>query len=342
MRFDPSADPWGVVMLVGVGLAAFALLWGLVALMLRTSARGAFVLIGFAAFVYLGGAAGGTAARVMATPPAPPPAPPPGPARVIKAEVPPDPDARPSKAPARTPAAPTPTPSEPPPAEPSGPPPAEPPPAALPSPPPSEPVAAPTPEPASPPATEAAAPVVLAAPTLHGRAALKFVDDVSHDPRKCVDADAVAAALRELPGMLDEVSRSRADKAAFKLEQCRRKLVFARSYTIRKHRVGDREAFADALPQRLSAQGLTVLVTLRGAAHERIRIGGAGLDEARAKALLDGGLRDELADHGFVTATLANMKGALDERFEVPTDQELAARELAPLGLDRPVALPPS
>ncbi|MBC8074122.1 MAG: hypothetical protein IAG13_37730, partial [Deltaproteobacteria bacterium] len=181
--------------------------------------------------------------------------------------------------------------------------------------------------------------VELGPPTLVGRAALRFVDDVSHDDARCKDIDEVAKAASELQGALQGVPRTRVVQAAGKLEGCRRKLVWARAYLIRSKRVEDRKRFADELPARLKPQGLTVLVSLRGAASERIRIGGGGLDEARAKALLDGGLRDELADTGFAEFTLASPKSSHKETLEVPSDNELAEREFAPKGLDRKIAV---
>jgi len=174
---------------------------------------------------------------------------------------------------------------------------------------------------------------------LAGREALRFVDEVSHDADKCSDAKQVAAATRELPGALPEVPRDRAAKAAAKLETCRRKVIWARAFAIRRNRIEDRERLAEAIPERLKADGISVLVTLRGAAHERIRIGGAKLDATTARALLDAGLRDELADAGFTEITLADMQQSFKETPVVPSDNDLATTELASVGLERKIEL---
>ena len=293
MRVDVQ-DPWGLVVLASFVLAGFALLWWLIAAMLRTTGRGAFSLLGFAAFVYLAGGIAGTAARVMATPPPAPEPTPPGPVKVLQAEVPTDPD-RPT--------------------------------------PPASDATAGAPSSAKGPELAPLPSVELPAPTRSGRAALAFVDDISHDPRKCGDAEQVAVAARELPGAASEVAPARLEKAAFKLEQCRRKLIWARAYTVQHDHVTAREAFAEAVRKRLGDQGIAVLVTLRGAAKERIRMGGEKLDEARARGLLDGGLRDELIAAGFADVTLANLQGSVHESLEVPSDQALAERELERYGL---------
>lgn len=309
---DLSADPWGVAMIVAIGIAAVALLWWLVAMAMRQPARGSGRLLSLGLFAYLSLAVGSTLARVWTPPPAPPTPAPTGPATIVRAEVPPD-SQGPGKRGIETPPV------------------ATPPAAALATgtaPQPS------TPVPAEPP------PVELGPPTLQGKAALRFVDDVSHDEARCRDADAVGKAARELPGMTSEVPRDRAEKAAAKLEACRRKLVWTRAAAIRRHRIGDRDAWAEAAPKRFKTQGLSVLVLLRGPSHERVRIGGGSLDDGRAKSLLDGGLRDELADLGFTEVVLANMRTEMREQLAGPTDIDLAERELAPLGLAHKLSLP--
>lgn len=339
-RFDPTADPWGTGMLGCLVVCGFALLWWLVAVLMRQPAPGSGRVMSLGLFGYLACAVASVAIRVLTPPPAPPPAPT-GPAIVIEAKVPIDPDEDPKAAAAEAAARKVAAEAaarevEPAVLPPDGAPKAD----EVPAPP--DRVAPPV-DPAPPQAAEArpaAAPVQLGPPTLAGREALRFVDEVSHDADKCSDAKQVAAAARELAGALDGVPRSRVEKAAGKLEGCRRKIVWARAFTIRRNRVDDRERLAEALPKRLREQGIPVLVTLRGAAHERIRIGGVTLDAAKAKALLDGGLRDELADAGFTEITLADMKTAVKETHAGPTDADLAAAELAPLGLDRKLALP--
>jgi hypothetical protein len=319
-----ASDPWGTALVVAAGLCALAVLWWMLAVMMRQPARGAGRMLSLGLFAYLGIAAGGTAARVFAAPPPAPPPAPSGPPTVLRADVPHDPD-RGRKPPAGKPS----TPARPEDAEPAEDAPPEP---VTPS---SD--VAPARPAVTPPAS---AHVDLGPPTLAGKAALRFVDDVSHDPERCRDVDEIAKAARELPGALSEVAAARAGKAASKLEGCRRKLVWSRAYLVRSKRVDDRKRFADELPARMKSEnGLTVLVSLRGAASERIRIGGTGLDEARAKRLLDGGLRDELADFGFAELVLANMKSSVKQTLDAPSDIELAERELAPKGLDRKIEL---
>lgn len=333
VAFDPAADPWGTAMLACLVVCGFVLLWCVVALSMRQPARGAGRLMSLALLGYLGSAVGSVAAKVIATPPPVPPAtvePP----TVIGAEVKVAPDGTPdgkrqTKADPKAPAKPDAKadakaepvvddpPTEPPPEE------------ATPAPTPTR-LADPTPT----------TPVELGPPTLAGKEALRFVDEVSRDADKCGDAKQVAAAARELPGALSEVPRDRAAKAAAKLETCRRKVIWARAFAIRRNRIADREKLAEAIPERLKANGVSVLVTLRGAAHERIRIGGAKLDATKARALLDAGLRDELADAGFSEFTLADMQQSIKETPDVPSDNDLATAELASLGLERKIELP--
>lgn len=328
VAFDPAADPWGTAMLACLVVCGFVLLWCVVALLMRQPARGAGRLMSLALLGYLGSAVGSVAAKVIATPPPVPPAPVELPV-LIGAEVKVAPDGAPdgkreTKTPAKVDAktdaktdATEPVVPDAPPKE------------TLPAPPPTR-LAAPTPT----------TPVELGPPTLAGKEALRFVDEVSRDADKCSDAKQVAAAARELPGALPEVPRDRAAKAGAKLETCRRKVIWARAFAIRKNRIADREKLAEAIPERLKADGVSVLVTLRGAAHERVRIGGAKLDATKARALLDAGLRDELADAGFTEITLADMQQSIKETPDVPSDNDLATAELASLGLERKIELP--
>src|SRR6187455_2238529 len=64
-----AADPWALGMIGAAAVCGLAVLWWLLAVMMRQPARGAGRLLSFGLFVYLGVAVGGTAARVMAQPP---------------------------------------------------------------------------------------------------------------------------------------------------------------------------------------------------------------------------------------------------------------------------------
>ncbi|HWB81629.1 MAG TPA: hypothetical protein VG755_41995 [Nannocystaceae bacterium] len=306
-------------MIGAAALCGLAVLWWLVAVMMRQPARGAGRLLSFGLFVYLGVAVGGTAARVMAQPP-PVVEAPSGPPVVISANTPSadakhgdakgdakNGDAKKLDAKADAPRDEGPAPA---PVKPSV-------------------------------AIVGEAHVDLPAPTMAGREALRFVDAVSKSDDRCRDVDELAKAAAELPGALSEVSATRAEKSAEKLEACRKKVVWSRAYAIRTARVEDRRKFSDELPARMKREhGLAVLITMRGAADERIRIGGGGLDEAKAKSLLDGGLRDELVSFGFEEVVIANMKTSYKEDLDAPSDTQLAERELGPKGLDRKIALP--
>lgn len=307
-------------MIGAAALCGLAVLWWLVAVMMRQPARGAGRLLSLGLFGYLGVAVGGTAARVMAQPP-PVVEAPSGPPVVISANVPGKADAKAdtkgdtkdAKGDAKRADAK---------AEPRD--------------------DGPAPEPVKPSvAVVGEQHVDLPAPTMSGREALRFVDAVSKDDDRCRDVDELAKAAAELPGALSEVSPARAEKSADKLEACRKKVVWSRAYAIRTARVEDRRKLADELPARFKREhGLAVLITMRGAADERIRIGGGGLDEAKAKELLDGGLRDELKSFGFEEVVIANMKTSYKEDLDAPSDTQLAERELGPKGLDRKIALP--
>lgn len=355
--FDPSNDPWGTAMIASAVVVGFALLWVLVAVLMRQPACGAGRLMSVGLFAYLGTAVGGTWAIVSVPPP---PAPPKlGPPVVIGADVPVDPDeskgdpkgapkTKPGKnpiAPAEPPpsdskVAPTPTPTT---ASPTAPAPTAPAPTPAPATGPTgneaaTPPSPPADVPATPPAAPQVAAVELGAPTLTGREALRFVDEVAHDDDKCSDAAQVAAAARELPGALDGMPRARVDKAAVRLEACRRKVIAARAWTLRKAGIAARTTFGDTYAKRVKRDGISVLVTLRGASKERVRIGGAGLDAATAARLLDGGLRDELIALGFQEIVLANMQSAVKETPAVPTDVEAATTELTALGLGEKIS----
>ncbi len=326
--FDPSADPWGIAMIVCAGVCGFALLWWLVAVLMRQPARGAGRVLGLGLVGYLGCAIASVAIRVGTPPPAPAPAPQ-GPAIVLEAKVPVDPDADPEAAATERAAAERAA------AERGA----------------AEAAAADHAEASATPTATAGAPAELPSatpvpaaelgpPTLAGREALRFVDEVARDADKCSDAKQIAAAARELPGALSDVPKASVGKAAQRLESCRRKLAWAITFRIRKERVAARRALGEALQKRLREQGMPVLVNLRGAAYERIRIGGATLDPAKAQSLLDGGLRNELVAAGFAEIVLADMKQSIKETPAVRTDAELAADELAPIGLSRKIAAP--
>ncbi|MBC8072568.1 MAG: hypothetical protein IAG13_29875, partial [Deltaproteobacteria bacterium] len=83
-----ASDPWGVALAATAGLCGLAVLWWLLAMMMRQPARGAGRLLSLGLFAYLGVAVGGTAARVLAAGPPAPPAAPSGPPVVVSADVP--------------------------------------------------------------------------------------------------------------------------------------------------------------------------------------------------------------------------------------------------------------
>jgi len=296
-------DPWGVAMWGCAALAVVGVLWALLSLAMRQPVRAARPLLGLGAFGYLAIAAASAALRVSAS--ASPVAATEAAAPAVQvsadgASAPKTPSTDTSASDAGTPGG-----------------------------------DAAHPDTGASPAT-AIDPGITGPPQRTGREALRFASLVAKDER-CTDARAVAGAVRDLAAAVASEPAARVEKAVERLEGCRKKIVWVKAASIRRKRVLAREAWVDSMKARMKAEGTPVFVSLRGAAHERMRLGGSAQAIGKLRGQYDATLKAELEGLGFTEVTFANTKDS--ERFElaVPSDHQLAARELAPLKLDTPI-----
>lgn len=190
-----------------------------------------------------------------------------------------------------------------------------------------------------PPEEPAIDPAIAGPPQRTGREALRFANDVAQDER-CKDARAVAGAVRDLAAAVASEPRAKLDKAVERLEDCRKKVVWVKAASVRRKRVDAREAWALSLKTRMKDEGTPVFVSLRGAAHERIRLGGGTPTVTKLRAQFDGPLRKELEALGFTEVAFADMSSSEEFELSVPSDHELAVRELASFKLDDPITVP--
>jgi hypothetical protein len=181
-------------------------------------------------------------------------------------------------------------------------------------------------------------PSIAGPPQRSGKEALRFAAQVAGDER-CKDARAVAGAVRDLAAAAGE-PKARVDSAVDKLEGCRKKVLWVKAASIRRKRIEARDAWVEALKARMKSEGTPVFVSLRGAAHERMRLGGEADTIAKLRGQWDGTMRKELEALGFEEVVFANMKDSERFELEVPSDHQLAARELAPFKLDAPITAP--
>lgn len=155
--------------------------------------------------------------------------------------------------------------------------------------------------------------------------------------RRCGNLERVAQAwarLRTVP-----VDR-KAKAITADLEKCRRKLLYSISRRYRAERVEARDAYFDALRERMRKEhGLMVQASISGKSHERLRIGSHELDAAKADALMNGGLRAELMGLEFAHVVLSSGKEARTYELEVPPESELGLPDLRAVGLGEPLAL---
>jgi hypothetical protein len=182
-------------------------------------------------------------------------------------------------------------------------------------------------------------PAISGPPQRTGKEALRFASQVAGDER-CKDPRAVAGAVRDLAAAVDSEPKARIDKAVEKLEACRKKIVWVKGASIRRKRIDAREAWVESLKTKMKSEGTPVFVTLRGAEHERIRLGGSDETVGKLRGQFDGTLRAELAGLGFSEVVFADMKDAERFELEAPADHQLAARELATWKLDAPIHVP--
>jgi len=329
MPFDPAADPWGTAMLAAAALWVISLLVVVLALVVRTSLHTGARLMLVALLGFLVSAAGGTWERIRMTDAAAAQPPAPKPTIIVAPTPAPDPDTATDEPGAEST-------SEG--GESSG---GEP-----------EPIAAEDdggePEPLPEPEPVIELPTVEPLPTEPKardaaiRAILRETAKVALESRSCASIDEVAlawATLQTIPAERRWVRR--AQEVARDLEQCRRRLLYSASRRHRRTQVDARNAFAEALSFRMREDHeLRVGIAISGNSHERLRIGGTGLVQARAEALMDGGLRAELNSLAFAHVVLSDGTTSQTYDFEVVPDSALGLPDMRAVGLGEPLVVP--
>ncbi|MEM6993471.1 MAG: hypothetical protein AAF721_23355 [Myxococcota bacterium] len=345
MAFDPAADPWGTAMLGSATVVALAVFVLVAAIMTGTPKRAGARILGVGCFLFLLTAAGGTWDRIVsaedvdreANKPRPPPV------TIVAPPPPPDPDAGPSPAgsdgagsggPDDAGAAPT-TPPDPGTATPTAI--ANPPPAA------GDPPAAAASGSLAPtaPAVIDTSPVELAAPTAlpadaEGKktamsTAIRLAKAVAADETDCADPKRVAEAWLSIKSFAADTRGLKT--AVSRLEGCRKRIRAARAYWVRRKRVEARNAYADELPGKLKRDDSYVFVSVRGPAHERMRIGGKSITAQRVAALIRDGLADELKALGFSEVTFASGKTTTTQKYDSEDDSAVTDKVMGRWGL---------
>lgn len=342
MAFDPAADPWGAAMLAAAAVVALAVFVLVAAILTGTPKRSAGRILGFGCALFLGAAVGGTWVRVQHgdADAARAAKPKPEPVTIVAPAPPPDPD---------DPDAPKPQPGVAAVGDAGGDADADGQPTAI------DDAGGGAPDPAvAPPTTAAAAlnltptrssnidtsPVPLndaALPTDEAERTkaianrLRAARTLAADERRCADAPGIAQAWADLSVLPADTPGLRT--ATAKLEACRKRIRNAKAYWVRRERIEARNAYAEELPGMLKNDDSFVFVNVRGNAHERIRIGGKSITDARVQVLLDGGLATELTALGFTEVTFASGKGTIVKHYDVDNDAAVTTAVMGRWGL---------
>jgi len=163
---------------------------------------------------------------------------------------------------------------------------------------------------------------------------------VTTDSERCADPEELARTWSSRPTVgPDHPERMRAHVAAKWLERCRTRIEEELARRIRLARIDGRREFAETLRGRLHDEGDLVKVAVEGRGEARLRITGGTFDEASAKAMLDDGLRDELAALGFVGVTFARYTNRHRFRVDPRPEAEIVGKELDALGIGSPFDL---
>jgi len=160
---------------------------------------------------------------------------------------------------------------------------------------------------------------------------------VFKDRQRCTDPKELARvwAMRQT-ATREEPQYARLKGAAKWLEHCRGKIMKSRLLKLTHEGIARRGEFVEPLRERLHAQGQPVKVALEGQADTTLRITGGSFDADSAAALLDGGLRKDLAKLGFVKVTFARYTKR--HRFDIEAERaaDVLQRELEAMGIGRP------
>ena len=168
-------------------------------------------------------------------------------------------------------------------------------------------------------------------------AALYSVRTLADDPKQCIDAQAVGQAWKQLRALPPDTARI--GVAVTRLEACRKKIRASKAYAVRRKRIDARNEFANKLPTELRIDDSYVFVNVRGQSHEKIRIGGKSISEARANKLLAAGMEKQLVELGFTEATFASGTDTLTKTFDVVSDSDMTDKIMARWGLGEPLSL---
>lgn len=198
-----------------------------------------------------------------------------------------------------------------------------------------------------PPATGSKVPVVDPLPSdpeerdKEIRARLREASAVAGSNRRCAKLEDVALAWAMIRVIPEGTGRRKAESLADDLDECRRKLLYSASRRVRRTQVDARDAFAETLAERFEKEhGLRVAVNISGMSHEKLRVGGSGLDATKADEIMDGGLRKELEDLAFATVVLSNTKVPKTYEFEVTPEGQLGQPEMQAVGLGERLVMP--
>ncbi|MCA9712279.1 MAG: hypothetical protein KDK70_40960 [Myxococcales bacterium] len=161
---------------------------------------------------------------------------------------------------------------------------------------------------------------------------------MANTPKRCARLDRVAEAWAQL---VTVPSTPTSRSIARNLEKCRRRLLYSISRRHRDEATAARDAFYDGLVRRLrKAEGTLFWAAISGGSHERLRIGAAQLDEARAERIMSAGLRADLERLSFAHVVFSDGKHTKVYEFEVTPDGELGLPDLRAVGLGEPLEIP--
>lgn len=163
---------------------------------------------------------------------------------------------------------------------------------------------------------------------------------VASSNRTCKDPEAVATAWAALQALPDDLYDKRQQIIAKRLDKCRRKIVWATSYSVGRDRTQARAELAKAIETRwVDERDLRLFTSASGEGRENLRIGSTNLDEATVQSLWTPAFERELAEAGFAQVTWSDGKQVWRYPLEPTPDEMLVQAELTPWGLHDPLTL---
>ncbi len=167
------------------------------------------------------------------------------------------------------------------------------------------------------------------------RTILRDTSKLAEEPGRCRKREGLAEAWAQLQLVPNEKPwAKRAKKITDGLEACRRKLLHSISRAHRRTLVDGRDAFAEELGPRLRKEhDLRINVKIQGMSHEKLRVGGSGLDQARVESLMNGGLRGQLRSLQFASVVFSDGNSTKTYDFTVTPENVLGQPDLEAVGL---------